>query len=169
MTVRMRFRTAAVGVALLAMPFVPRPQAQTSAGQHWVATWGTAQQAYRSAAPAGRGTPPPAPATPPPPAPAPTGPQRRFGIPATLPGLNNQSVRMIVRTSIGGSQVRIRLSQAFGAPAVTVGAAHIAMRSAGAGIAAGTDRPITFSGQPSAVIYAGQTVVRIRWRSGCRP
>ena len=64
-----------------------------------------------------------------------------------------------MRTSIGGTQVRIRLSQAFGAPAVTVGAAHIALRSTGAGIAAGTDRPLTFSGQPSAVIYAGQTVV----------
>src|SRR6478735_3859424 len=97
MTVRMRFRTAGVGVALLAVPFVLTPQAQTSAAQHWVATWGTAQQAYRSAAPAGGGTPAPAPATPPPPAPAPTGPQRRFGIPTALPGLNNQSVRMIVR------------------------------------------------------------------------
>ena len=50
MTVRMRFRTAGMGVALLALPFVPTPQAQTAAAQHWVATWGTAQQSYRAAA-----------------------------------------------------------------------------------------------------------------------
>ncbi|MEO7274156.1 MAG: hypothetical protein ABIX28_18845, partial [Vicinamibacterales bacterium] len=119
-------------------------QSRLPPSQHWVATWGTAQLAYRAPAPPVSATPPPAPTTPP--TPAPGTPQRRFGIPRALPGLRNQTIRMIVRTSIGGSQVRIRLSQAFGAPAVTIGSAHLATRAEGASIVAGSDRSLTFSG-----------------------
>ncbi|MEO7276079.1 MAG: SGNH/GDSL hydrolase family protein, partial [Vicinamibacterales bacterium] len=125
--------------------------------QHWVATWGTAQLAYRAPAPPVSATPPPAPTTPP--TPPPGTPQRRFGIPRALPGLSNQTIRMIVRTSIGGSQVRIRLSQAFGATAVTIGSAHLATRAEGASIVAGSDRSLTFSGKPGATLYAGQVLV----------
>jgi len=91
--------------------------------------------------------------------PATPGPARRFGIPASLGGLSNQSIRMIVRSSLGGNRVRIRVSQAFGAPAVTIGAAHIALRASGAAIVESSDRPLTFSGQPSLVLYGGQTAV----------
>jgi lysophospholipase L1-like esterase len=55
--------------------------------------------------------------------------------------------------------VRIRVSQAFGAPAVTIGAAHIALRASGAAIVESSDRPLTFGGQPSLVLYGGQTAV----------
>jgi lysophospholipase L1-like esterase len=146
------------------------------AGEHWVATWGTAQQTYRAPAAAagpGRGPVPPGPAslasppTTPPAGAAPAaqqpggraGPQRRFGIPPPLSGLNNQSIRMIVRASIGGTRVRVRLTHAFGASALTLGAARIAVRSAGAAIVPGSDRVLTFSGQPGATMYAGQIVI----------
>ena len=48
-------------------------------------------------------------------------------------GLHNQTLRQIVHASLGGSKVRVRLST-FGAPALLVGAAHIARRDAGAAI-----------------------------------
>ena len=132
-------------------------QSRLPSSQHWVATWGTAQLAYRAPAQPAPATPPPAAAPNPPPAPG--TPQRRFGIPRAIPGLDNQTIRMIVRTSIGGSQVRIRLSQAFGARTVTIGAAHIAIRADGASIVPGSDRPLTFGGTPAPTLYAGQVLV----------
>src|SRR4051794_26610720 len=86
------------------------------AQQHWVATWGTAQQQYRAAPPpGGRSVGPVAlvPATAPPAA-APGAPARRFPVPRALPGVQNQTVRMIVRTSLGGKTLRVRLSNALG-------------------------------------------------------
>src|SRR5579862_4232305 len=73
----------------------------------------------------------------------------------TNPGFSNQTVRLIVHTSIGGSEVRVRLSNAFGAESLLIGAAHIAARSSNANIAAGTDRVLTFSGSPSITIPPG--------------
>ncbi len=135
--------------------------AQTS-GDHWIATWGTSQQLYR-AAPAGRGpvaTPAPAPA----PAPAPNpaagrGPARRFPIPPALQTLHNQTVRMVAHTSVGGSTVRIRLQNALGAPTVSIGGAHLALRTKGSAIDPATDRAVTFSGNATATLYGGATLV----------
>src|SRR3954451_25184606 len=56
---------------------------------------------------------------------------------------NNQTVREIVHTSIGGDTVRVRLSNAFGTQPTEIGAAHIALRNSGAAIAPGSDRTLT--------------------------
>lgn len=138
--------------------------AQTSAvgPSHWVATWGTAELSARiSASPAARGAQPPVPA------PTPAAPPAATAAPApvapppvpVLTGLNNQTLRMIVHTSIGGDTVRIRLLNAFGAATATVGAAHIAVRAKDSAIVSGTDRALTFSGKPTATMYAGQELV----------
>ena len=71
----------------------------------------------------------------------------------------NQTLREIVHTSIGGNTVRVRLSNAFGKDAVDIAAAHIALRSQGAGITAGTDRPLTFGGRPTVSIPANALVL----------
>ena len=71
----------------------------------------------------------------------------------------NQTLREIVHTSIGGSMVRVRLSNAYGKQTAEIGAAHIALRAKGSGIAAGSDRALTFSGRPAAMIPAGALVV----------
>src|SRR5712692_461061 len=63
-------------------------------------------------------------------------------------GFNNQTLRQIVHTSVGGRQVRVRLST-FGANGLVIGAAHIALRAAGAAIVPGSDRTLTFGGKPS--------------------
>jgi lysophospholipase L1-like esterase len=72
---------------------------------------------------------------------------------------NNQTLREIVHTSIGGDTVRIRLSNAFGAQPVEIGAAHIALRASGASLAPGSDRPLTFSGRPKVEIPAGAVIL----------
>jgi lysophospholipase L1-like esterase len=66
---------------------------------------------------------------------------------------------MIARTSIGGSSVRIRLSNALGAGLVAIGAAHIGVRGDGSAVAPGTDRILTFSGKAGATLYAGETLL----------
>ena len=56
--------------------------------------------------------------------------------PAPLEGiaLGGQTVRMIARVSLGGEALRVRLSNAYGSRPLPVGAAHIAIRNAGAAI-----------------------------------
>jgi lysophospholipase L1-like esterase len=131
------------------------------AQEHWVATWATAQQIYRAPVAAGRGSQTPAKGAVPPVSPPlqASGPARRFGIPAALSGLHDQTIRMIARTSIGGHTVRVRLSNAFGAPPVRLGAVHIAIRDKDSAIQAKSDRPLMFSGSPSATMYAGQVLL----------
>jgi len=71
----------------------------------------------------------------------------------------NRTLREVVRVSIGGGKVRIRLSNVYGAGPLQVGAAHVAIRAAGAAIVPGTDRALSFSGEPSFRIPAGAVVV----------
>ena len=72
---------------------------------------------------------------------------------------NNQTLRQIVRISIGGRLVRVRLSNAFGTQPLAVGSAHIALRSAGAAIKPGSDRTLTFGGAKSTTIWPGALMV----------
>jgi lysophospholipase L1-like esterase len=64
----------------------------------------------------------------------------------------NQTLREIVYTSVGGSSVRVRLSNAYGKQPVVISSAHLALRSQGSGIVAGSDRPLTFSDRTSVTI-----------------
>jgi hypothetical protein len=72
------------------------------------------------------------------------------------PGFSNQTLSLIVHTSIGGNEVRVRISNVFGTRALVVGQAHIALRSAGADTQPGTDRVLTFNGARSITIPPGQ-------------
>lgn len=71
-----------------------------------------------------------------------------------LPGFNNQTLRFVVRTSIGGRTARIQLSNVFGTTPLSIGSAHVALHGSGASIVPGTDRPLTFGGQEAAVVPA---------------
>jgi len=126
-------------------------QAQPKGQEHWVATWATAQTLVRPAAPASVTVQPSA-------APA---PGSAPAVPATTPreiaerGLNNQTVRMIVRTSIGGKRLRVRLSNAFGSAPVVLGSAHLALRAKDSGIVPDSDRSLSFNGKPGCTIAPG--------------
>jgi len=67
----------------------------------------------------------------------------------------NQTLRQIVHASIGGSRVRVVLSNAYGTAPLTVGAAHVALREANAAIQPGSARPLMFSGKPTFTIPPG--------------
>ncbi|GAB1817078.1 GDSL-type esterase/lipase family protein [Herbidospora sp. RD11066] len=68
---------------------------------------------------------------------------------------NNQTLRQIVRTSIGGTAVRVQLSNAFGTRALTVANVHVARRTSGSSIDTSTDRVVTFGGQQTVTIPVG--------------
>ena len=74
-------------------------------------------------------------------------------------GFNNQTLRLIVHTSIGGHTVRVRLSNAYGSEPLFIGAARIAIRDTGATIVEGSDRTLTFGEAPSTTIWAGALAV----------
>ena len=76
----------------------------------------------------------------------------------TNTGFTNRTLRQIVRTSVGGDRVRVRLST-FGAEALVIGAAHIALRDAGAAVEPESDRTLTFGGQPSITVPPGAVVL----------
>jgi lysophospholipase L1-like esterase len=68
----------------------------------------------------------------------------------------DKTLRQIVRTSIGGSSVRIRISNVFGNQALAVDDIHVAERTNGSGIAIATDHVLKFGGQAAVSIPAGQ-------------
>lgn len=75
------------------------------------------------------------------------------------PALKARTIRQVVRTTIAGSKIRIRLSNLYGKAPVTIGPAHLAMHAGGARIRAGTDHPLTFAGQSAVTIPAGASVL----------
>lgn len=113
--------------------FVPRVAgAQTHAGvQHWVGTWAASPQM----------------------------PAAENGISPADAGFDNQTIRMIARVSIGGKEVRVRLSNQYGTSRVIIGDAHIALAGKGAEIVAGTDRQLMFSGEKKFAIPPGAEVM----------
>ena len=75
---------------------------------------------------------------------------------ATVPSqIRNQTLRTMVWTTIGGSQVRVKLTDRFSTSPLVISAAHVARRQSGGSIVAGTDRTLTFGGAASVTIPAG--------------
>src|SRR5690349_7011795 len=67
----------------------------------------------------------------------------------------NQTIREIAHVSLGGDSIRVRLSNAFSAQPVQIGAAHVALHGKDSSIIDGSDRPLTFSGRPAVEIPPG--------------
>src|SRR5688572_17781023 len=143
--------------------------AQNRANEKWVATWATALVARaQPGAGGGRGQGPAAAAPQAPAGPAQGPAAAPAGQPAAAGGrgggqppvtLNNQTLRQIVRTSIGGSRVRIVLSNAFGTAPIEIGAGHVALRDKDATVVAASTKALTFSGNGAGTILAGATLV----------
>ena len=101
--------------------------AMAASPQHWVASWGAAQQI----------------------------PEEHNLLPQA--DMQDATLRQVVHLSVGGKTVRVRFSNAFGTQALTIGAAHVARSAdkASARIMPGTDRALTFDGRPSVSIPPG--------------
>jgi hypothetical protein len=95
---------------------------------------------------------------------APVPPGTTFGAPTTF---ENQTIRHIVRVSVGGRRVRVRLSNAFGEASLRIGAAHVARHDSGAAIVPDSDRALTFAGQPAITIPKGAVALSDRSASTC--
>jgi hypothetical protein len=146
----------AAALALVLFTVLP---ALASAKDHWVGTWATAvvgrPQPGTAPQPGPAGPPPATPGRQAGPAAAPA-PGRQGGAPPPPLVVNNQTLRQIVRTSIGGSKVRIVLSNAFGTAPIEIGAAYVALRDKDAAIAA-SGHAVTFSGRTAFRIPAAAT------------
>jgi lysophospholipase L1-like esterase len=114
----------------------PHAFAQAGAqGERWVGTWATA------------------------PVSSPSQPPAQAAGQAAPPRFQNQTMRQIVHVSLGGSRLRVVFTNAFGTRALAIGGAHVALRDKGAAIVAGSERPLTFSGSPTATIPAGAVLI----------
>jgi lysophospholipase L1-like esterase len=94
----------------------------------WVGTWSTAPQLVET------GNNPPA------------------------PGLSNNTLRQIVRVSIGGDSLRLRLSNEFSTSPVTFHTVHIALSKGGGTIDTTTDRALAFGGNAEITIAPGAAI-----------
>ena len=75
------------------------------------------------------------------------------------PGLAGSTLRQVVRTSIGGRRVRVRLSNEFGDGPLEIGGASLARHAAAGAIAPGSSVALSFAGAPSVTIAAGATAL----------
>jgi lysophospholipase L1-like esterase len=75
--------------------------------------------------------------------------------------LRNTTLRQIVHLSVGGSALRVHLSNAFGTEALHLTSVHIAhpLSPASPAIDPATDRPLTFAGKPAVTIPPGAEFV----------
>jgi lysophospholipase L1-like esterase len=138
----------AAALCLTSLAATAQTGRRSAAGEHWISTWATAQQLAPASFP-GRGGPPPGNGR----GSSAPGRQGNARPPQTGPNATNlpetfadQTVRMIVRTSVGGSRLRVELSSMTGAQPVEIGAAHIALYKGGGAIVEGSDRILTFGG-----------------------
>ncbi|MEG9436667.1 hypothetical protein JAO29_10900 [Edaphobacter sp. HDX4] len=75
------------------------------------------------------------------------------------PGGSEQSFRFIVVPTLAGSRERVRFSNYFGATAISIGSARLAIASgSGPAIDKAHDAALTFSGNPSVTIQPNQEV-----------
>ncbi len=78
---------------------------------------------------------------------------------AAAAGFDDQTVREIIFTSVGGDPIRVELTNAFGASPLHVGHVTVALADLGAEAVPGTIHPVTFSGRASVRIPPGGQVL----------
>lgn len=83
-----------------------------------------------------------------------------FALPTKIPEkIGGQTIRQIVRVSLGGSQVRIIFSNEYGTTPLRIGSATVALAGDGPATAPGTLHELTFGGQTTVTLPAGAPAV----------
>jgi len=72
-----------------------------------------------------------------------------------LTEFNNQTIREIIHTTIGGSAIRIRLDNTFGTRPVTFDAVYVGKQNQGALLLSGSNHAVTFGGAKTVTIPEG--------------
>jgi lysophospholipase L1-like esterase len=101
---------------------------QSNSNAKWVGTWATAPQLVEP------GNMPPS------------------------PGLTNNSLRQVVRVSIGGDTIRLKFSNEFSTSAVTMKSVHIAVSTGGSTTNVSTNKELKFQGFSEVTMDAGAAV-----------
>jgi lysophospholipase L1-like esterase len=94
----------------------------------WIVTWASAQQATEE-----RNLPP-------------------------NPGLQYNTLRQIIHTSVGGKQLRFKFSNVFGIAPVAIDSVHMALSTGGRSIDPGTNTALTFQGNTLVGIPPGDEI-----------
>ena len=135
-SVRGRARALArmAGLALLAAAVAgPQASAADAGAGDWIGTWAASPQPVWAA---------------------------DFFAPVGIPrSLRDQTLRQIVRASLGGSKVRVVLSNEYGERPLVIGAAHVALAGDAGAIDPASDRTLTFGGRGAATIPPGAPLV----------
>ena len=74
-------------------------------------------------------------------------------------GFDNQTVRDIIFTSVGGDPIRLELTNVFGASPLRVGHVTVAEAGSSAAVLPGTIHPVTYRGSASFQIPAGAQIL----------
>ena len=72
---------------------------------------------------------------------------------------SDQTLRQIIHTSIGGHSARLHLSNLFGNETAEISDVHIARQASGSAVVESTQRRVTFAGEDSVAIEAGQVAI----------
>jgi len=121
------------GVAICFVPLSAfRHKVKKPGGEHWIATWSTANSDLLN---------PYAPAL--------------FGANPRPVALDNQTIREIVHTTAGGREIRIRISNLFGDAAIKFDAIYVGLAASDAAIISGANRAVTFGGSKSITLPEG--------------
>jgi lysophospholipase L1-like esterase len=125
------FATLGFLFASSSMPAQGLPPAAASIPQAWVASWGCSQQI----------------------------PEPQNALPPD--DLHDATVRQIFHLSVGGSALRVHVSNAFGTESLRLTSLHIArpLSTSASTIDPSSDRPLTFSGRADVVIPPGAEFV----------
>jgi lysophospholipase L1-like esterase len=121
----------AVLLAAVAYSSAKTKTKSSKVAETWIETWGASQQI----------------------------PEPQNALPAD--DLRDATVRQIVHLSVGGTTLRVHLTNAFGFQALHFTSVHIAkpVSLSGAAIDVATDKPLTFSGQGDVTIPPGAEMV----------
>jgi len=144
---------ATLGVLSTAPAWAESPASASGSvdgGRKWAASWATAiQSAYVApTTPQGAAVPAYDPQ-----------PDLSFALPdATANGVNDQTMRMIIKPDLWGEVIRVRFSNVFGTKPVTFSAASIALQDYQANLVHDSSVGLTFGGQASLTVQPGRQV-----------
>jgi lysophospholipase L1-like esterase len=126
-------------IALAGLLFTLTSFSFCSPSEEWVGTWSTALQLVEP-----RNMPP-------------------------EPGLSHNTLRQVVRVSLGGDSLRIRFSNEFSTSPVTLAAVHFAVSAGGSAIDPNTDKTLRFDGEPRVTMKPGAAVTSDPFRLALKP
>lgn len=126
---------------LLILLTAPATTAVAQQGEKWVVSWvGSAHGPYPVGNPSAQ-------------------PDQKFAFPSAAAGANDQTFRLILRPTLWGRQVRLRLTNVFGTKPVTFDGIYVGLQMGGPALVKGTNQSVTVGGRDHVIVPPGTS----RW------